>query len=934
MEDEDDDGKARQLPVQTEVLTKKTSSETVVMQQRLETEDSEDVEDSKSSPKNVSAEGGDAQPGTCNVAPISIDEKPPAPSRQSWLLRLFESKMCDMHIAISYLFRSKEPGVHTYLANKMFAFADADVDFYLPQIMLMYIQMHDVAEALHPYILGRCRKSVEFSLQTAWLLSAYSIDHVHKPTWKNSQGIKLKNMILNEELKGNHHNRGKEQQQKHNKTLKVPDSPSTLVPPPIPKVLSHITPSKLKQHQRSRSDATHSLSKGLKFDPVHHRLMLDQLVSAASTSAGVKQEAGVDVPNGSSTAMTKPNITVASESATTTVVTEGEGKDFLNGVSSSCMSKRSASSSSLNKTSAIGDLTSGRAFESGCTCFEAPETIVQGLLGQQTHVECACGAPRIAPQREFIKALMSIGRRLTLQVPTSSAYSANIKELRSSRLMAELSMLNLNLPARVWLPVLQKEHLIVRIPHTAAAVLNSKDKAPYIVYVEVLEIDNRHTSSVPPKLLESNTLRYTRSEENLPDYFSRMELNNGGNGSGGSSGSACGISVNSDQTSMTSAPKPDSFSVYSAPDIDDADCWSQDDDDIYIQIQASGVRKGFSSDTMSQMSMDSATSGESKDPVFIHAGDIRRRLSENINQPTKNFKRDPEDPSAAALKEPWEEKVRRIRTSSPYGHLANWRLASVIVKCGDDLRQEQLAYQLLKMLMQIWESERVPLWIRPYNIVVIDGNSGMIEPILNAVSLHQIKKNAKMSLLDYFLKEFGEPISEEFLTAQRNFVQSCAGYCLVCYLLQVKDRHNGNILLNSEGHLIHIDYGFILSHSPGKNIGFENSPFKLTQEYVDVMGGESGDMFAYFKILMLQGLIAARKHMDKIVQLVDIMQHGSQLPCFKAGATTGKQLKERFHMNLTEEQLQELVAGMVETSMNSLTTKLYDGYQYWTNGIL
>lgn len=505
-------------------------------------------------------------------------------------------------------------------------------------------------------------------------------------------------------------------------------------------------------------------------------------------------------------------------------------------------------------------------------------------------------------------------------------------------------MLNLNLPSRVWLPVLQKEHLIVRIPHTSAAVLNSKDKAPYIVYVEVLEIENRHTSPVPPKLLESNTLRYTRSEENLPDYFSRMELNggNGGSGSGGSGGSACGVSVNSDQTSMTSASlsaasaaaKPDSFSVYSAPDVDDADCWSQEDDDIYIQFQASGVRKGFSSDTMSQMSMDSATSGESKDPVFIAAGDIRRRLTENINQPTKNFKRDPEDPSAAALKEPWEEKVRRIRTSSPYGHLANWRLASVIVKCGDDLRQEQLAYQLLKMLMQIWESERVPLWIRPYNIVVIDGNSGMIEPILNAVSLHQIKKNAKLSLLDYFLKEFGEPISEEFLSAQRNFVQSCAGYCLVCYLLQVKDRHNGNILLNSEGHLIHIDYGFILSHSPGKNIGFENSPFKLTQEYVDVMGGEEGDMFAYFKILMLQGLIAARKHMDKIVQLVEIMQHGSQLPCFKAGATTGRQLKDRFHMNLTEEQLQELVDGMVETSMNSLTTKLYDGYQYWTNGIL
>lgn len=46
----------------------------------------------------------------------------------------------------------------------------------------------------------RCRHSVEFSLQTAWILSAYSAD-VLKPNWKNSQGIKLKNMILNEELR-------------------------------------------------------------------------------------------------------------------------------------------------------------------------------------------------------------------------------------------------------------------------------------------------------------------------------------------------------------------------------------------------------------------------------------------------------------------------------------------------------------------------------------------------------------------------------------------------------------------------------------------------------------------------------------------------------------------------------------------------------------
>ena len=48
--------------------------------------------------------------------------------------------------------------------------------------------------------------------------------------------------------------------------------------------------------------------------------------------------------------------------------------------------------------------------------------------------------------------------------------------------------------------------------------------------------------------------------------------------------------------------------------------------------------------------------------------------------------------------------------------------------------------------------ERAPLWIKPYDIIVTSRDSGMIEPILNAVSLHQIKKNSKLLLRDYFIK--------------------------------------------------------------------------------------------------------------------------------------------------------------------------------------
>lgn len=100
------------------------------------------------------------------------------------------------------------------------------------------------------------------------------------------------------------------------------------------------------------------------------------------------------------------------------------------------------------------------------------------------------------------------------------------------------------------------------------------------------------------------------------------------------------------------------------------------------------------------------------------------------------------------------------------------------------------------------------------------------------------------------------------------------------------------------------------------------------------MGGIDSDLYNYFKILMLQGFLAARKNMDKCLQIVEIMQTGSNLPCFMNGPSTIKAMKDRFHMNLTEEQLDSLVNGMVETSISSITTKLYDGFQYFTNGIL
>lgn len=67
---------------------------------------------------------------------------------------------------------------------------------------------------------------------------------------------------------------------------------------------------------------------------------------------------------------------------------------------------------------------------------------------------------------------------------------------------------------------------------------------------------------------------------------------------------------------------------------------------------------------------------------------------------------------AAVLSENWETKKERLRSSSPYGHLPNWRLISVIVKNGSDLRQEQFAIQLIRELQRIWEDAGVDVWVK------------------------------------------------------------------------------------------------------------------------------------------------------------------------------------------------------------------------------
>lgn len=300
------------------------------------------------------------------------------------------------------------------------------------------------------------------------------------------------------------------------------------------------------------------------------------------------------------------------------------------------------------------------------------------------------------------------------------------------------------------------------------------------------------------------------------------------------------------------------------------------------------------------------------------------------------------------LGEDWNTRKERIRKTSEYGHLENWDLCSVIAKSGDDLRQEAFACQIIQTMAQIWAKNKSDIWVKKMRILITSATTGLVETITNAVSVHSIKKSLtkKMiedgelderggiaSIRDHFLRAFGDPSSFKFRRAQDNFACSLAAYSLICYILRVKDRHNGNIMIDNEGHVIHIDFGFMLSNSPG-SVGFEAAPFKFTYEYVDVLGGFEGPAYKKFIRLMKEGFRALRTQANQIVSMCEIVQKDNMQPCFEAGDQTSVQLKQRFHLDVADADLDDFVESfLIGKSLGSVYTRLYDQFQVVTQGI-
>ena len=267
----------------------------------------------------------------------------------------------------------------------------------------------------------------------------------------------------------------------------------------------------------------------------------------------------------------------------------------------------------------------------------------------------------------------------------------------------------------------------------------------------------------------------------------------------------------------------------------------------------------------------------------------------------------------------------------------------LLYKYGDDVRQEKFCLSLLNRMNLILRANGLDLCLRIFRCILPplksnESSAGMIEWVdecvpLSALLAGQIQGNGANNNWYYTRQTIANPILAFFRDANydanepyfvskcvmESFSKSCAGYCVLTYLLGVGDRHTDNILLHPDGFLLHCDFSFLFGRDPKTYI-----PMRVTEEMVAAMGGKESDYFSKFISFAGAAFLILRRHENVRMMANSIMcNKESNLPDINIHQPPEDSLLgliQRLRLDLCDDDALTYFEELIE---NCLTNKLW-----------
>lgn len=246
-----------------------------------------------------------------------------------------------------------------------------------------------------------------------------------------------------------------------------------------------------------------------------------------------------------------------------------------------------------------------------------------------------------------------------------------------------------------------------------------------------------------------------------------------------------------------------------------------------------------------------------------------------------------------------------------------------------DIRKEQAIINIIRVMRQmLLDDEGLDLPIVDYNIRPTSESEGLVEMVPNCTSLEDLRAG-QVDILPWIVEQ-NEHSTETAGALRERFLQSCAAYCVMSYLLGIGDRNLHNLLLRSDGSLFHIDFGFVLGQDPKP---LETPKMRITTEMLAALGGQDSQAYQRFRELCSRIYNCIRRHINLFVVMLRLFVEAE--PVIKENGIISEQqlmreIRRRFVPGESYQEAEIILYTHIEKSTSqSINQALIDKFHTW-----